>query len=379
MNLRLALLLTATAALLARSGAARACGGGVVTTTEAGTVGADAQRILISVRGEITDVITQIGVPRTTADYGVLIPVPGEPTLDTTPVASADIDKLFARTAPRIVVRASDGGDDGIGCAIGCGSGATKGGIGDPLPGGAQVSEPVTIGPVTAVTLTADTGDAVNAWLGESGFALSAEGQALVAAYAGAGRYFIAIRRSTTAATGAPTSVGVHFTLAGDQRGLPLRFARLGAGVSVGFTVLVAADAVVAPSPPFAALTLTDLDPAQLRGSGYAGALAVALADHGHHAFVIEGTWTSATLMNDSNGWPSLRPFIAAGQAVTRLSTLVPAAALDTDVVFDQPFTGPVPEQVIVQRTAPREQQPRLALGAVLLALAAVASRRPRR
>ena len=92
-----------------------------------------------------------------------------------------------------------------------------------------QVSQPVTIGPVTAVTLTADTGDAINAWLGDNGFVIPAASQSIVDAYAGPGRYFIAIRRSDTAATGGPTSVGLHFTLGGDERGLPLRFARLGA------------------------------------------------------------------------------------------------------------------------------------------------------
>ena len=216
--------------------AARACGGGVVASTQAGTLGADAQRIFISVRGGMTDVITQIGVPQTTADYGVLIPVPSEPTLDATPVASADIDRLFARTAPTIVVQASD--DDGGGC--GCGS--TK--AGSPS-GAAQVSQPVTIGPVTAVTLTADTGAAINTWLVDNGFALPGSSQSIVNSYAGPGRYFIAIRRSDAAASGGPTSVGVHFTLAGDERGLPLRFASIGAADRVSFTVLVAADEVV--------------------------------------------------------------------------------------------------------------------------------------
>ena len=51
----------------------------------------------------------------------------------------------------------------GCGC-IALGGGSTKGGN-NGTPGGAQVSAPVTIGPVTAVTLTADTGDAINTWL----------------------------------------------------------------------------------------------------------------------------------------------------------------------------------------------------------------------
>jgi hypothetical protein len=58
------------------------------------------QRIVMSVRaGGTTDMIVQVTVPRTTADYGVLIPVPSEPTLDNRPVSSADLDALDAITA----------------------------------------------------------------------------------------------------------------------------------------------------------------------------------------------------------------------------------------------------------------------------------------
>lgn len=98
-----------TASLLLPVRAARACGGGVVTTAEAGTIGANAQRIIISVHGGTTDVVTQIGVPAAGVDYGVLIPMAGQPTLDPNPVASADIDRLFADTAPSIMTQAFAG------------------------------------------------------------------------------------------------------------------------------------------------------------------------------------------------------------------------------------------------------------------------------
>ena len=328
MRLKLALLVI-IGSMFASVRAARACGGGVVT--QSGTIGADAQRIFISVRGGMTDVITQIGVPQTTADYGVLIPVPSAPTLDATPVASADIDKLFARTAPTIVVQAS--GDDGGG---GCGCGSTKGGA--SAPGAAQVSQPVTIGPVTAVTLTADTGDAINTWLADNGFTLGAVDQSIVSTYAGTGRYFIAIRRSDTAASGGPTSVGVHFTLVGDERGLPLRFARIGAADRVSFTILVAADEAVGPAAPFESLTLADLSAATLTTYGYYSAIVSRIADQGGAAFLIEGGWTGAELAD--SGWPSLQPFIDPGQQVTRLSTVIRSLDLNTDAFLNEPFSG---------------------------------------
>jgi len=351
--------------------AARACGGGVVTTpAQVASVGANAQRIFISVHGGVTDIVTQVGVATTTADYGVLIPVPSAPTLDPNPIMSAELESLDRATQP-IITRQSD--DGGCGCN-GIGGGSTKGGN-TGNPGGAQVSAPVTIGPVTAVTLTADTGDAINTWLAQSGFAIPAASQSIVSTYAGTGRYFIALKRSDTAATGGPTSVGLHFTLTGDERGLPLRFISLGAAPSVGFTVFVVADETVAPSAPFAALTIDDLDLIALRTSGYTAAVAAAIAQHGNHAFVIEGALTSAELRAQI---PSLQPFIGSTQVLTRLSAVVPAVGLDMDVVFDQPFSEPVPRVRVVQQIPAPGRGPRFGHGFALLAIAAVGFRRRR-
>lgn len=352
--------------------AAHACGGGVVSA-QAGSIGADAQRIIISARDGTTDVITQIGVPSTTADYGVLLPLPSEPTLDATPVASADIDRLEKATAPRIIL--ADNNEGGIpvpDCACG---GTSKGGANVGGEPGVRVTQPVTIGPVSAVVLTADTGDAINTWLSNNGFAIAPADQPLVADYAGPGRYFIAIRRSDTAATSAPSSVGVHFTLAGDQRALPMRFARLGAAPTVAFTLFVAAYTVAAPGDPFAALTINDLDRGTLNTTGYADAVTKAVSAHGNHAFVLEGSW-SATMLPTTLG-PSLAPFINARQTVTRMSTRVPAAALDADVAFDAIYPGTVPNQRYTQLIPGRH--PRVAFAFAAFALAAVIRRRPRR
>jgi len=350
--------------------AARACGGGLVTT-QSGSVGADAQRIIISARDNMTDVITQIGVPTTSADYGVLLPLPSEPTLDSAPVSSVDIDRLEMQTAPRIIQQANNGSD-----LPGCGCGASdKGGANTGAEPGVRVSQPVTIGPVVAVTLTADTGDAINGWLSDNGFAIPPADQAIVGDYAGPGRYFIAIRRSDTATTGGPSSVGVHFTLAGEQRGLPLRFARLGAAPTVAFTVFVAAYTVAAPADPFAALTIDDLDRGTLNTTGYADAVSKAVGAHGNHAFVLEGSWSVPTLPGGLG--PSLAPFMNARQTVTRMSTRVPAAALDADVAFDAIYSGPVPTLRYTQRTS--RPHPHAAFAFAALAFTAVIRRRPRR
>ena len=238
-----------------------------------------------------------------------------------------------------------------------------------------RVSAPVAIGPVTAVTLTADTGDAINAWLADNGFVIPAADQALVADYAGPGRYFIAIRRSDTAATQAPSSVGVHFTLAGDQRALPMRFARLGAAPTVAFTVFVAAYTVAAPADPFAALTINDLDVGTLNTTGYADAVSKAVSAHGNHAFVLEGSWSVPTVPGGIG--PSLAPFMNARQTLTRMSTRVDASTLDADVAFDGIYSGSVPNQRYTQRTSRRH--PHAAFAFAALAFTAVIRRRPRR
>jgi hypothetical protein len=352
---------------------ARACGGGLVSVA-VGETSADAQRIFFSAHPDHTDVITEIGVPSTSADYGVLLPVPAQPTLDPQPVPSLEIDTLNAVTAPRVYL--SSGGDGGgCGCPLAAG-GASKNGGGS---GEVTVTAPVNIGPVTAVVLTGDTGDAVAAWLSQNGFAIPAAQQPLVDAYAGAGRFFIAIRRNDSAATGAASSVGVHFTLPGAARTLPLRFAQLGAAGQVTFTVFVAAPSVVAPSDPFAALTLTDLDAATLRASGYAPSVRAAIAAHGGQAFVIEGSYATATLAGRIG--PGVEGLFDPGATLTRLTAVLPSSALTDDVAFDGTFAGtpPIVRYVTGERAPPRPSG--FGFGGVLAALAIAAfqsRRRPR-
>jgi hypothetical protein len=352
-----------------------ACGGGLVSVGT-GNLGADRQRIFLSVRGATTEVITEVSVPATTADYGVLLPVPAAPTLDPQPVAAADLDTLDRVTAPQVFATSSSDSGGGCGCPLGAGGGsnATNGGT----DRGVDASAPIDIGPVTAVVLTADTGDAVNAWLAANGFALPPDGPALVDAYAGTGRFFVAIRRNDSAAPGGVTSVGVHFSLPGDARALPLRFAHLGAAATVSFTVFVAAPTAVAPALPFEALTLSDLNASLLRAPGYAAALAAAVAARNHEAFIIEGVFPG-------NSWTGLLPAVTAlidpAASVTRLSTILPAAALTTDVALDQRFMGQAPTSRYVE--AERPVHSRLPPGGVagltfLLACALVGKRRGR-
>jgi hypothetical protein len=358
---RAALLGTALFSGLPRPAAA--CGGGGVTSASSGVL-ANTQRIFMSVRAATTEVVVQIGVPATTAEYGVLIPVPSEPTLDPQPIAQADLDVLDRVTAPMIYVAEPDsGGSTGCGCGS---TGEDKAGAGGQ---GVTVSAPVNVGPVEAIVLSADDSDALAAWLTGHGFALSDDEQALVAAYATAGSYFIAIRRSDTAATGSPTSIGLHYTLAGAHKKLSLGFARLGAAAQVSFTLFFAAQQTMAPAPPFTPLTLDELDANLLRDGAYTTAVAEAVAAHDAKAFVIERTVPKNALPKRTvppstlpTIGPALLDLIDDGATVTRLSTVVAAEALHDDATFTGPYTGTVPGQRYVSASLSR---PRIAMAGV--------------
>jgi hypothetical protein len=328
----------AWAASLALPEVAEACGGGGVVSTRPGSVGANAQRVLISVHGDGvggaadgTDIVVQISVPATTDDYGALLPLPSEPTLDPSPVSADELEQLDMATAPRI---ATFNEDSGGGWSCGCGS-ATKGDDGGEGEG-ARVSEPVDIGPVTAVVLAGNT-DAVNTWLGDNGFVISEADQATITDYAG--YFFVAIRRNDRAAPGGPTSIGIHFSMAGDHRELPLRFASLGAASTVAFTLFFATNETVAPSAPFAALTLDDLVGSILAYQGYRAAVQSAVRMHDNRAFVLESRTPSNEL---ALGGTRLQSFFF-GEYVTRMSTILPADALTEDAHFYDPFPGDVP------------------------------------
>src|SRR5688572_6094921 len=123
MKIRAWVVLGAGLAGVATPRAADACGaGGVVSTSQAGSVGSDAQRVILAVNQGVsggpatTDVVVQLGVPETTQAYGALIPVPSEPTLDPNPIFANAIDTLDEETAPKIVSQENDSGSSGCGC-----------------------------------------------------------------------------------------------------------------------------------------------------------------------------------------------------------------------------------------------------------------------
>ncbi len=302
---------------------ARACGG--LVQAAGGTVGLNAQRAFFSVRANgTTELVLQVAVPSTPNDYGVILPAPVQPTLATTPVDSNELDLLEQNTRPEILETAS--GDGG-----GCGCGAVAGNRSLGVETQVTIGQVAQIGPVTAVTLTADTGAAVTTWLNDNGFVVPPAFQGTVDSYAGAGRWFVAFKRNNTAASSSATSVGVRLSMAGDRRDFAVRMAAMGADSEVAITVFVVASENVGPASNYTALTLENLDKATLRGGDYRGALKAAVAAAGGRAFVVEGQFAANAVVT----MPTLSTLVDGGARLTRLSTVMDVARMDTDVVFN--------------------------------------------
>lgn len=318
-------------AFFVRGSHALACGGGGITS-EAGVV-INAQHVLISSREQgSTDIVVQVDVPSASSNFGLLIPVPNEPTIDPEPVPSSELALLDSATAPEIVV--DDG--DGDGPLIGCGGNKS----GDGSGGSMRVTSGqfIEVGPVTAVSLKGDSAAAVNTWLQDNGFVLPTADTETLERYVAAGSYFIAVKRNDRTIDGSASSIGLHYSLPGDHRMLSLGFAKIGADVEVAFTVFLAANTTTGPSAPFTALTLADLDGSELKDD-YGTAVRNAVLENDSKAFVLE----SSTNVSDlAAQLPNLARLLDSGAVVTRATTIIPRDQLTTDAVFATPFTRDV-------------------------------------
>jgi hypothetical protein len=332
--------------------AAEACGAGIVSK---GTIAAAAQRIFLSVRGGKTEIVVQVVVPKSPTDYGALIPLGAQPTLDPEPVSSSELDTLDVATQVDIVEPSTGGGGCGCGAALKDGGG----------PGGVLI-DVVAIGPVTAASLRGDDGAAVLQWLGDNGFTIPAAQRSLVDEYAGAGRYFVAVKRSSAVAD-APDALGIHITVDGDQRALPLRFTRMGAGSQLAFTIFVAAAVAAGPSQPYATLLTSDLDRGKVFDLGYAAAVGAAVTARGSRAFVAE--YRGAVSPASGFLGARLRTLVADGQTLTRYSTLVASAAIDADADFYGAAPPQVPTTIGAAMPLPSDRAPPSPFGAVALAV----------
>ncbi|NUO47920.1 MAG: DUF2330 domain-containing protein [Polyangiaceae bacterium] len=369
---------------------AQACGGGMVTEADA-NVAVTAQRVFVSTRAAgTTDIVAQLDVTGSKS-YGVLIPLPSQPTLDTTPIDSKELDALDRATQVHLYSSEESYEPEDTGCS--CGGDAAKdggsfgGGVQNGLGDrGVSASEFVDIGPVSASVLQADTGASLASWLTDNGFSVAADDQSVIDSYVGTGKHFIVVKRADGAPAGR-SSIGLHFTLQGDQRGYPLRMAQVGAARELSLSVYVSSEFGSAPTAPFQTLTLnnlaidgvTDGEPEDQLAKNYARAIRAAVTERQGKAFVIEGVYAASDALASS---PALFALTDAGHRLSRLTTIVDSTTLDTDVAFTAPAPENVPTDREVGANAPAPQGVKQAFsifGLLLPALLGLTARRIRR
>jgi Uncharacterized protein conserved in bacteria (DUF2330) len=348
--------LIAVFVIVAPAPRARACV--ALLQQQGGVVEQHGQVSILSVHDDVTDQVFVIDVPAAGNDFGLLIPVPEQPTIDTTPVSTDAIDALELATRPSFST--GEVSDEGGGC--GCAS-ALAGDFDNRK--GVVEGEAVDIGPVTAQWVSGAQGNAIVDWLDENGFTLPAGAEAVIDGYANTGMSFVAFKRNETS-TGA-ARVGVRFTLSGDRRAYALGMSKVGSSSSMAFTIFVAtdSDAAVAPDAPYAELGAADLGDGGIIADGdYRGAVAAAVAEADNAAFVIETFGPAADLPADAAA------LFASGAFVTRVSTVVDPSALTSDVTFTS--TASTTPQSFAALSLPdlRPWQPRLDLSLSLLLLA---------
>ncbi|HEY4223170.1 MAG TPA: DUF2330 domain-containing protein, partial [Myxococcota bacterium] len=318
----LALLVVILAAALAHAPPSRACGGLLQPVT--GTVSQSGQLGLIVVDQNKTSVVLTLDVPDASNAFGVLVPVPSQPTIDDQPVSTDALAALEERTRP--VVGFKDEGDNSDGGLFSCGGVAG----GAPQKGlGVDVGAPIAIGPVTAQYVSGADGNAVADWLTQQGFALPDGAQAIIDSYTNSGLSFVAFTRNESSAGAA--RVGVHFTVDGDHRAYALQMTKLGASQALAFTIFVAtSDSLgVGPDSPYQAITVAQLDQ-DLAQSDYQGAVQKGVQAVGGKAFVVETSVLASTLFSDG----VLGDLVPQGHTITRMSSVLDASDLDADVTF---------------------------------------------
>lgn len=311
---------------LAGARPARALGAGVFSV--GGDVVADTHMLFIAVGRERTEVVEQVTVPRATSDFGLLIPVGAEPTVDAQPIPVDALQALDARTAPRVLVQHTGACTRSVS--------VTTADVMSRAPAPLAMVEPLGVPGANR--------DFARAWIVMSAFVLTPEARAVLDEYSGPGRAFVGVRRTDARADGGPSTLGVHFSVPGDARELSLRLIGLGAAPAVAFTILVVAPAASAPAPPFAGLTLDQIDRASLGSQGYAPAVEQAAVTHGGRTFVIE----LVTPVVPELLPPPLERLTDAGQplVLTRLSAVLARDALTEDARLDGAGPSQVPTSI---------------------------------
>lgn len=291
------------------SPAAWACAG--LVHVEGDLAESDHAEVVFATAGGEVEVSYRVGYTGTAAEFGWVIPVPG----DVAAVEDGDAD-LFQRlrglTAPTVSYETGSGSDGG-GCALGCGSGSKAGGSPTSTDGLTIVAEGFT-GTYDFVVVEATDPAGLQAWLDAAGWSGLAEED--LEHYVDLGASFVALSLHPDVATtpsGGRDLPPLRVRYAGGEQRFPSVLARNAAVDTQRTTVWVVGDTRATVSG------WSSEDPTRLQANGLDPA--VVFLD-------------ALGALGADQRW--LRSWAGPGEGafVTRFDTWAPAEVHDTDAVF---------------------------------------------
>lgn len=327
--------LLASAAVLAAPHAARACGGVFHEEPVPGqppeTITVASQRIAFALSNEQTVLWSQIKYEGNPSDFAWVLPVGPGAVLEESSDAWFEALDAFTSTnvvAPRVSC-VSDSGDDGGGFGCGCGA------LGDAAPGGVPgrdfgtdpgvtVVHQGSVGPYEYVTVQSSSGQAIQQWLADNGYAVPPAVVPALEAYTAQGLDFMAMRLQPGASVQQMTPVRV--IAPGGSPIVPMRMMAAGAGETIPVTLYLLGEGRYAPanfpsvSLPGGALTW-DFAAEQ---SNYGDLRAEALAGEGGRGFLttFAGQKPLTTELQQPGG-DVVSMAVAGSPSEQRVSTLV--------------------------------------------------------
>ncbi|HXN31838.1 MAG TPA: DUF2330 domain-containing protein, partial [Polyangiaceae bacterium] len=237
-----AIVLGTAAAMVAYAAAgersARACGGCFHPPTQTVTDITD-EKMLLSVSTSQTTLYDQILYQGSPSSFAWVLPIHG--TVDVGLSADVLFNSVDVLTETQITPPPSTCAP----CRFAAPSAAGAGG-GDAASGDAGAADLVTVlrqenvGPYATVQLQSTDPTALNTWLTQNGYNISADVQPVIAAYIAEGFDFLAMKLLPN--QGVQEMRPVRVTTPGASLSLPLRMASVGTGAITGITIWVVSD-----------------------------------------------------------------------------------------------------------------------------------------
>lgn len=233
---------------LAAARPARACGGMVFPEHSARVGGMSQQELLVAFTPDQTVLLASAGYKGATGAPAFILPLPAEPTevVQADPAVFLALDEL---TAPEVRITVADSGHHGGLCGA---TAAKSGGDFDDGGGGdVMVLQRGATADYDYVVVGGDTGEAIDAWLTDAGYALPKDYADALAPYVAAGNFIFAAQVKSDAEAGELAPIELHLPPA-DPAGFAIPFGlaaqSLPPGESLTITTYLLAGGGLAPA-----------------------------------------------------------------------------------------------------------------------------------